>query len=178
MWQYVTISSAIGPYKLVSLAQKADSSLMTAYISEDGRTLRFGNESSSNWTESVVQTETDFNFFIGVDLIEYAANEPLILAAENKIAYLAAYTTQTLPSLFEGFAQSVAIRTAAIITWPTPTEGAIRQIIQSNSDLSNIEGWDDLQSHPIYHPQNGDAVETTVEIEGDRQFYRVVDVFE
>lgn len=113
---------------------------MTAYISEDGRTLRFGNESSSNWTESVVQTETDFNFFIGVDLIEYAANEPLILAAENKIAYLAAYTTHTLPSLLEAFAQSVAIRTAAIITWPTPTEGAIRQIIQSNSDLSNLEG--------------------------------------
>jgi len=62
-----------------------------------------------------------------------------------------------------------------VITWPTPSEGAFSQVLQSNEDLSDPEGWVREKTRYIYSWDSSETYETTVETDRASKFYRVVE---
>ncbi len=175
LWTLTTVTSLVGPYTNVAMSAKADGSRVVAAVRGAGKYLHYAEEAVGVWSHETVASNSQPNYFQGVDLVCSSSLGPVILANENTLAHLSAYTTSSIAELFPALIKPIEIRKAAVITWPTPSEGAYSQVLQSIEDLSDPEGWVREATRYIHSWDSSETYETTVETDSASKFYRVVE---
>lgn len=176
-WSVGRISSTTGAYGPLALAMKSDGDCVVSFATQNGLKLSIAEEDSGSWTETVIRETSVGAYFTGTDVVVRGNGEIVVLAAEKGRSYLAAYTEAVIPSLFPTQIKSVEIRSAFVLTWPTPDENVSKQILQSTSDLSDPDSWEDEEQRNWRSWQERVLVETVVEQEAQK-FYRVLEVSE
>jgi hypothetical protein len=83
-----------------------------------------------------------------------------------------------LPSLVATLVQPVEIRSAFIVSWPTPSEDVTQQTLQSTSDLSDPDSWVDVEQKDWYYSSARESIETLVEQDSPQKFFRVLEISE
>lgn len=117
-------------------------------------------------------------YFTGTDVVVRVDGEVVVLVAEKNVgAYLAAYSESALPALLPTQVQPISIRSAFIVSWPTPGDSVVEQVLQSTSDLADPEIWVDVEQKYWYYGEERVALETVVE-QGAQKFYRVLEISE
>lgn len=176
-WQFTTVSTTPGAFSFLAVAEKNSGGCAVAYTLKDGSALYLSENTLGTWNESTIDSSTIPNYFRGVDLV-FLSDQPLIFAYRNEVAYLAVYSDEAIPSYYETLVNPIAIRSAAIVTWPSPSPGAYSQVLQRNDDLTVEEGWETIESRSVTLNTPDNEYETLVEIEGTSGFFRVLDIFE
>ncbi|MGJ8637750.1 MAG: hypothetical protein ACSHYA_00015 [Opitutaceae bacterium] len=174
-WSSEQISTVAGMYQSVALDVSSVGDIAVSYISEDHQSLYVSELVDGSWSESLVAESTVGGFFRGTDIAYDQANDIALLTSERATNYLNLYTRSSLTSLLDTLVRPIEIRGAFIITWPTPSEAATTQILQSNSDLSDPDGWQFVEQRTV-SGTTSETAETTVEQEASQQFYRIVEM--
>jgi hypothetical protein len=173
-WSSVKASTRAGMFESIALAVNSAGECAIAYVNRSRDELYVAEEADGVWSEALVTEAETGDYFSGTDLAFDDAGQLAVLTSEKNRFYLNLYTRATVPDLLSTLVRPTAIRDAFIITWPTPSEGATRQILQSSTDLSDPESWANVAERNVYG-RFGATMETTVEREGPRKFYRVIE---
>jgi hypothetical protein len=176
-WSMELVSSTAGSYGPVALAVNSNGDRVVSFVTQNGLRLSLAEETSGIWLESLIRETTVGAYFTGTDVVVAEGEEIVVLAAEKGKSYLAAYARSALSELFPMETKSVGIRSAFILTWPTPSEEVTEQILQFTSDLSDPDSWEDLERKSWRSWYDRVALETVVEQEAQK-FYRVLELSE
>lgn len=114
-------------------------------------------------------------FFTGTDAVFDGGDQLAVLAAEKDRYYLNLYTRSAVTDLLSTSVRPTEIRGAFIITWPTPSEGSTKQVLQVSSDLSDPESWEFFEQRSYWSIPD-EVKETVVEQDGPQRFYRVIEL--
>ncbi|MGJ8652799.1 MAG: hypothetical protein ACSHX8_05960 [Opitutaceae bacterium] len=174
VWSSNQVSSAPSMYRSVALTVSPSGDCAVAYISEDQLKLYVSEDEIGQWSESIVSQSAIGDYFTGVD-VEFGGGQLAILASEKGSYYLNAYTRSALPDYLSTLVRPTEIRGAFVVTWPTPEEDTVKQILQSTTNLLNPNSWQEVEQRNIYS-NSPELYETTVEHDGPNRFYRVIEL--
>ena len=175
-WSFTSVSSLPSMYQSVSITTDSSGDVAVSYVSADGQSLYYAEEDSATWTELLVAESSHPENFSGSDLVYTPSGEPFLLTSKKDLFYLSAYSPVQLPSPFNQQVYATSIRSSFIVTWPSPREETRQQILQSNPDLNDEDGWIEVERRYIYNFGSEDTYETVVEKDGAGMFYRVIEI--
>jgi hypothetical protein len=175
-WSFTSVSSLPSMYQSVSVTTDISGDVAVAYVSADGQSLYYAEEDSATWTEVIVAESSHPENFSGSDLLYAPGGDPFLLTSNKVMSYLSAYSPAQLPSLFNQQVYATSIRSSFIITWPSPREESIGQILQFNPDLTDEDGWIEMERRDINNFGSENTYETVVEKYGAGMFYRVIEI--
>ncbi|WP_146209184.1 hypothetical protein [Coraliomargarita sinensis] len=173
-WSTVKVSTIAGMFESVALDFDPAAGVAITYINAAQNRLYVAEESGGIWSETLIAQVTTGDYFAGADVAFDSDGQVAVLTAEKDRFYLNVYTRSALPDFLSTLARPIEIRSAFIITWPTPSEGATKQILQSSMNLSDSDSWEFVAQRSVFGSSN-ETMETTVEMEGPSKFYRVVE---
>ncbi len=178
-WVTTNITGGTGPFSFLAIAEKSNGDGVVGYISYEGNRFGLAVEDGGLWVTNQIETQTQLNYYRGIDLIWLPEQSvPFIVVHQNARDSVVFYTTHQLPAFYNQTVKSVSIRQAAILTWPTPSEGGTFQYLQKNDDLSDPDGWENIASRHVRFTPPSEARETVIELDAPAMFYRVVETFE
>lgn len=177
-WSSTTISTTSGLFGWLAAAMKENGDCSVSFIPKDGSQILIAEETTGVWAESLVAESSIPEFFRGTDLVFDSSGNPIVLASEKDLYYLTAYAESALPEVFSTTTQPVDLRPAFIISWPEVADGVDRQYLQQNGDLSDPDGWRNVDVSDSTFNWETDRNELAVEPEGDKQFFRVLEVLD
>jgi hypothetical protein len=173
------VTSISGSYGSLALGIKSNGDCAVSFATQNGLRLGIAEETEGVWEEEVVRETTTGAYFTGTDISMLSSGEILVVAAEKNVpSTLAAYTRVALPSLVATLVQPVEIRSAFIVSWPTPSEDVTQQTLQSTSDLSDPDSWVDVEQKDWYYSSARESIETLVEQDSPQKFFRVLEISE
>ena len=175
-WSFTSVSSLPSMYQSVSIKTDSSGDVAVSYASADGQSLYYAEEDSATWTEILVAESSHPKNYTGSDLVYAPSGEPFLLTSKKENFYLSAYSPVQLPSPLNQQVYPTSIRSSFIITWPSLREESIGQILQSNPDLTDEDGWIEVERRNIYNYGSEDTYETVVEKDGVGMFYRVIEI--
>ena len=175
-WSFTSISSLPSMYQSVSITTDSSGDVAVSYVSADGQSLYYAEEDSATWAEVLVAESSHPKNYTGSDLVYASSGEPFLLTSKKENFYLSAYSPVQLPSPLNQQVYPTSIRSSFIITWPSLREESIGQILQSNPDLTDEDGWIEVERRNIYNYGSEDTYETVVEKDGVGMFYRVIEI--
>ena len=175
-WSFTSISSLPSMYQSVSITTDSSGDVAVSYVSADGQSLYYAEEDSATWAEVLVAESSHPKNYTGSDLVYASSGEPFLLSSKKENFYLSAYSPVQLPSPLNQQVYPTSIRSSFIITWPSLREESIGQILQSNPDLTDEDGWIEVERRNIYNFGSEDTYETIVEKDGVGMFYRVIEI--
>lgn len=177
-WSFASVSSLPSMYQSVSLTTDSSGDAAVTYVSADGQSLYFAEEDSGAWTEVLVAESSIPENYTGSDLLYAPGEAPFLLVSEKSAFYLSAHSPVQLPSPMSQQVYPTSIRDSFIITWPTPQEETQEQILQSNPDLTDDDGWIEVERRNVIYIGDEGPYETVVEKGGSSMFYRVIEIVE
>jgi hypothetical protein len=175
-WSFTSVSSLPSMYQSVSITTDISGDVAVSYVSADGQSLYYAKEDSATWTEILVAESSHPKNYTGSDLVYAPSGEPFLLTSKKENFYLSAYSPVQLPSPLNQQVYATSIRSSFIVTWPSPREETRQQILQSNPDLNDEDGWIEVERRYIYNFGSEDSYETVVEKDGAGMFYRVIEI--
>jgi len=176
-WSFTSVSSLPSMYQSVSITTDSSGDVAVAYVSADGQSLYYAEEDSATWTEVIVAELSHPENFSGSDLLYAPGGDPFLLTSNKVMSYLSAYSpVQLTTPIRHQQVYATSIRSSFIVTWPSLREETRQQILQSNPDLNDEDGWIEVERRYIYNFGSEDTFETVVEKDGAGMFYRVIEI--
>ncbi len=175
-WSSRQISTTADQYGAIAIDLFANGDAVVSAVTQDGKKLFAWEEGLIQWTESLVDQTSTPDSFLGTDVVVRSSGEVVVAAYEQNTAYLTAYSKTALPSVVDALVRPIEIRSALVVTWPTPAEDVTSQLLQCNSDLSDADGWETIEQRNSWDLGWSSTADTTVEHDGGQKFYRVVEI--
>lgn len=176
-WASVNVSTVKSSFQSLALSVSPVGDCAVSYVDAAGMKLYIAEESVASWVETLISESSKGNYFAGVDSAFDNTGQVMVLTSEKDRYYLNLYSRAAIPDLLGTLVRPTLIRSAFIITWPTPSEGATKQILQSNTNLADSEGWVNIEQRSTSFISD-EPKETTVEVDGPDKFYRVIEQFD
>jgi hypothetical protein len=174
-WSSVKVSSAVSMFNSVALAVTSTGKCAITYVSSDQRRLYVVEEEAGQWSETLISQVATGKYFTGTDVAFNADDQLAVLTSEKDRIYLNLYSRSAVADLLSTLVRPTEIRGAFIITWPTPSEGATKQVLQVSSNLADPDSWE-FVAQRTYWRNPAEVMETVAEKDGPNRFYRVIEL--
>jgi hypothetical protein len=151
-------------FNSVALAVTSTGKCAITYVSSDQRRLYVVEEEAGQWSETLISQVATGKYFTGTDVAFNADDQLAVLTSEKDRIYLNLYSRSAVADLLSTLVRPTEIRGAFIITWPTPSEGATKQVLQVSSNLADPDSWE-FVAQRTYWRNPAEVMETVAELQ-------------